>query len=178
MPEKGVELFGMKFGIVSLVAIVRAIDHSSTKITYTLEDQTGRIDAHLWLEEGDSMMSPSLLLNTYARVFGSIRTQGGGKTIMIFKIEPLESLNGLTTHLLEVLNTRFKAEDIANNGVRVSTVKADNGNGVQQQQAVDNGLQGKEKLIFDAVKGYTGEHGISVQELQGKFSNIAASELM
>lgn len=180
MPDKGAILFGQQFGIVSLVAIVRNIEHSSTKITYTVEDSTGRIDAHLWLEEGDTMNSPTVLLNTYARVFGSVRTQGGGKTIMIFKIEPLESLNGLTTHLLEVLNTRYGVEDIANNGVRLNNTKVNNGNGgqqQQQQQAVDNGLQGKEKLIYEAVKAYKGDQGMSVQDLQAKFSHISASDL-
>lgn len=71
----------------------------------------GQIDAHLWLEEGETLNMPLVMLNSYARVVGSIRNQGGTKTIMIFKIDPIRSINEVTTHLLEVLDARFKAEE-------------------------------------------------------------------
>lgn len=57
------------------------------------------------------MNSPLIVVGCYARLFGSVRNQGGNKTIMIFKIETLPSINDLTTHLLEVLNARYTAED-------------------------------------------------------------------
>lgn len=180
MPDSGIVLYGMTFGMVTIVGLVRAIEHSSTKVTYTLEDHTGRIEAHLWLEEGDTLNAPNIILNTYARVFGSLRVQGGGKTIMLFKINPIESANELTNHLLEVLMTRYKAEDFSNNGVRpVSDAgKANaNTNGGHGNDAPSNGLQGKEKLIFDAVKAYRGDSGISVDELHAKFSTMQASEI-
>lgn len=183
--EKGMVLFGMNFNIVTIVAIVRNIDHSSTKISYTLEDHTGQIDAHLWLEEGDSMKSPNVLLNTYARVFGSIRSQGGGKSIMIFKIEALDSINELTTHLLEVLMTRYKAEDISENGGRVisggsgaamdiaNNTGHSNGNNGDPQA----GLNQKDRMVFNAVKECNDEQGISLQALQRKFSHLPAEEI-
>lgn len=172
----------MSFGMITIVAIVRNIDHSSTKITYTLEDHTGSIDAHLWLEEGDSISSPNVLLNTYARVHGSVRAQGDTKTIMIFKIEPLESLNELTTHLLEVLMTRYKAEDFANNGAgqSIGIGGGNNANGIgggNHSEPVQSGLQGKQLMIYQAVKDCKEDAGISIQELQKKFSHISQSEL-
>lgn len=41
-PEEGPQLFGMNFGIVTLVGLVRNVEHSSTKITYLLEDHSGK----------------------------------------------------------------------------------------------------------------------------------------
>ncbi|XP_055325468.1 replication protein A 32 kDa subunit [Sitodiplosis mosellana] len=183
------QLFGMAFGMVSIVGIVRNVEHSSTKITVTVEDHSGQIDAHLWLEDGDGSNMPALLLNTYVRVFGSIRNQGGTKALMIFKIDPLSSINELTTHLLEVLNARFLAEDFANNagggggGSNTNTYQStstfnsntgftggsDNGNSL--------GLTGKQLLIYKAVKENKDDQGISKQELHKKFSHIPLPEL-
>lgn len=179
--------------MIAIVGIVRKIDHSSTKITFTLEDYSGQIDAHLWLEEGDIANMPALLLNTYARVFGSIRNQGGTKTIMIFKIEAISSINVLTTHLLEVINARYSAEELSKEGdgendTKMAAVTNQNGNaafmgsgsGMGGNGTVDgsnSGLKGKELLIFDAVKNYRGDLGISIQELQKKFPHIPAPEL-
>lgn len=186
MADTTTQLFGMTFGMVTIVGIVRAIEHSSTKVTYTLEDHTGRIDAHLWLEEGDSMTAPMIVLNTYARVFGSLRAQGGSQTIMLFKIVPIESANEVTTHNLECLFTRYKAEDLANNGVRpaTTTTTTNNNNGSQANGDQNNenpggyGLQGNEEKIFRAVKDYkAGDQGISIKELQQQFPTISSNEI-
>lgn len=185
------QLFGMAFGMVSIVGIVRNIEHSSTKITVTIEDHTGQVDAHLWLEDGDVGNMPTLLLNTYARVFGSIRNQGGVKALMIFKIESLSSINELTTHLLEVLNARYMAEDFAKNagaggssiyGMSNQNNQTSNGNsgfggGGGNDDASHLGLTGKQLMIYKAVKENKDEQGISKQELHKKFAHVAMPEL-
>lgn len=182
------QMFGMTFGMVSIVGIVRNIEHSSTKITVTIEDHSGQIDAHLWLEDGDVGNMPSLLLNTYARVFGSIRNQGGTKTLMIFKIEPLASIKELTTHLLEVLNSRYMAEDFAKSagggGMQSTNNYQTTSNNFNTNSAFGGsndggqlGLTGKMLMICKAVKEHKSEQGISKQELSKKFNHIPMSEL-
>lgn len=181
------QLFGMSFGMVSIVGIVRNMEHSSTKITITLEDHTGQIDAHLWLEDGDEANIPTLLINTYARVFGSIRNQGGTKALMIFNIEPVSSINALTTHMLEVLNARYMAEDFAksagsgtsaNHGSSTSSsnfLNADFGSSANDGSHL--GLTGKQLMIYKAVKENKEEQGISKQTLHAKFAHIPIGEL-
>lgn len=186
-PDSGLSFYGMTFGMASIVGIVRAMEHSSTKITFTLEDYTGQIDAHLWLEEGDMANTPSILLNTYARVHGAVRNQGGTKTLMIFKIEPLATINELTTHLLEVLNARYMADDFAKgngstggtNAMPSYTAPSNdyNSNNTGTDAGTDNGLNPKQRLIFDAVRNHKSEQGISLQELQKKFNNISSVEV-
>lgn len=185
------QLFGMAFGMVSIVGIVRNIEHSSTKITVTIEDHSGQIDAHLWLEDGDVGNMPTLLLNTYARVFGSIRNQGGLKALMIFKIEALSSIKELTTHLLEVLNARYMAEDFAKNAgaggssiygmTNQTTSNGNTGFGVSGGGGNDDGshlgLTGKQLMIYKAVKENKNEQGISKQDLHKKFAHVAMAEL-
>lgn len=182
------QLFGMAFGMVSIVGIIRNIEHSSTKITVTVEDHSGQVDAHLWLEDGDVGNMPALLLNTYARVFGSIRNQGGLKALMIYKIEPVSSINELTTHLLEVLNARYMAEDFSKNagaggsnmfGVSNQTSNGNSmgGGGGGNDDGSHLGLTGKQLMIYKAVKENKNEQGISKQELHKKFSHVQMVEL-
>ncbi|XP_031619861.1 replication protein A 32 kDa subunit [Contarinia nasturtii] len=185
------QMYGMSFGMVTIVGIVRNIEHSSTKITYTIEDHTGQIDAHYWLDgdsEADSK-APSILLNTYVRIFGSVRNQGGAKVLMVFNIDALSSINELTTHLLEVLNARYMAEDFAkmagvggsgggyNAGYQPQTNSFNNNFG---GGASDNslGLTGKQLMLYKAVKEYKDDlTGISKQELHKKFNHIPMNEL-
>lgn len=182
-------LFGMPFAMVSTVAIVRSIDHSSTKITYVLEDHTGQIEAHYWLEtDGETTNTPALLLNTYAKAYGSIRSSGDTRAIMIFRIDST-NINELTTHLLEVLNARYMAEEYSKNGYKPGetsnnnlTRAVPNFNAPSDSNGNDNasaaaGLKGKHLLIFEAVKTFKSDAGISLAELQNKFSHIPATEM-
>lgn len=103
-------MWGMTFGMISTVAIVRNIESASTRLTYLLEDFSGQITAHLWVDEDDTSKSPDIMVNSYARVYGTLRKFDGKKTIMIFKMFQVGSINEVTTHFLEVLNARYKAE--------------------------------------------------------------------
>lgn len=185
--DEGLSLFDLNMGIVTFVAIVRNVDHSSTKITYRLEDHTGQIDAHHWLEEGDSLNSPQVAINAYARVFGSVRNQGSGKTIMIFRLEPMPTINELTNHMLEVLNAYYRAEEISK-GVGSSSSGADKhlgfgstfgGGSTFGAGGSDNGLglDSKHQLVYDAIKKFGTEDGISIQELRRKFSHMRPIEI-
>lgn len=179
-PDSGLRLYDMVFGTVQLVAIVRNIDYTTTKITYLLEDHTGQIEAHTWLEEGDASKSAQIVVNTYATVFGSVRNQGGTKTLIIFKIEPVKSPNVITTHLLDVLNVRFSAEQYATKkttevDAQFQMDTAPPANTVEGQHPL--GLTGKPLVIYQAVQKNTSESGISFEELERKFSHIPTKEL-
>lgn len=184
--DEGLSLFDLNMGIVTFVAIVRNVDHSSTKITYRLEDHTGQIDAHHWLEEGDSLNSPQVAINAYARVFGSVRNQGGGKTIMIFRLEPMQTINELTNHMLEVLNAYYRAEEVSKGVGRSAGLEKNTGFGSTfgggstfGAGGGDNGLglDAKHQLIYDAIKKFGTEDGISIQELRRKFSHMRPNEI-
>ncbi|KAJ6637446.1 Replication protein A 32 kDa subunit [Pseudolycoriella hygida] len=179
-PESGLRLYDMVFGTVQLVALVRNIEYTSTKITYVLEDHTGKIEAHIWLEEGDVSKAPQIVVNTYASVYGSVRNQGGTKTLIVFKIEAIKSPNELTTHLLEVLNARFSAEHYATkkNTDVVGHFQMDTtAPKVNQEAQHPLGLTGKELAIYQAIQGNKSESGISFSELERRFSHIPTQEL-
>ncbi|XP_016963196.1 replication protein A 32 kDa subunit [Drosophila biarmipes] len=180
-PEGNIELFGMQYAMVCVVGIVRNVETSSTKITYTVEDHSGRIDAHYWLEEGDALKAPEVMVNNYVKVYGTTRSQGGQKTLMVFKLLPVLDPNEVCTHLLEVLNARYRAEDYKNKGG--SGAVASSGSGsiadftTSQSSAIVSGLDPKQQAVFQAIKSNVSEEGISRKELKAKFSHISDSEL-
>lgn len=185
--EDTFQMWGNSAGIVTLVGIVRNIDHSSTKITYRLEDHTGQIDAHQWLEEGDKVNSMQVAVNSYARIYGSFRNQGGKKSLMIFRLEPLANVNEWTNHLLEVLNARYKAEaaskksssDFGGGAGAMSTFGlgdgGDGGGGAPSSNPM--GLNAMQMAVFEAIRSNKTDSGISFKELKSKFAHISQTEL-
>uniref|UniRef100_A0A336M0F2 CSON006869 protein n=1 Tax=Culicoides sonorensis TaxID=179676 RepID=A0A336M0F2_CULSO len=185
-----VKMFDLSYSMVNLVAIVRKIDYTSTKITYTLEDHTGRIEAYYWLEDENSQQ-PKVTTNAYARVIGSLRNNAENKTIIIYHAEEVEKINDRTTHLLEVLFCRFKAEQFAKGGVlprNGQSMTAALGGGSSSAGApmettddiAPNGLSGKNLLILQVVKNYDGpdqDNGISRQEVYEKVPKIPKTEV-
>jgi replication factor A2 len=177
--EEGLKLFEQNYSMLVFCAIVRNIDHSSTKITYLLEDNSGQIEGHYWLDnDGDNNQTPQVMLNSYAKIVGSARNAGGNKTLMIYKMIPIKQANRVTTHLLEVLNARYKAE--------AHSKKMETGDNesvsmtASQAGAPTNsyGLKGKHHSIFTAIQQHIGgESGISRQELERKLSHIQPSEM-
>lgn len=182
-------MWGFEYKMITAVALVRNIDHSSTKITYTLEDVTGRINAHLWVEEGDTPQTSGIMINTYARVIGAVRQQNDTKSILIYKIQPVKGINEVNTHYLEVVNARYQAEEYyrggtggaANGVVKMETDNGGFGDSLAQGTSTQDGpAKGKDTAIFNAIQRSGETHpetGISKQELLKKFPHISEGEM-
>jgi replication factor A2 len=176
-----VEMWGFNYKMLKLVTIVRNIEHSSTKISYTLEDITGKITGHLWIEEGEAPSSAGIMLGTYARVVGSVRQTGDNKSLMIYNIQPVKGLNEVNSHYLEVIHCRYKTEDIYRggsgnlNGFGMSSVKMETNSIADSQQP-----KGKQLAVFHAIQAASKtspEIGVSRGDLSKNFSHISAQEL-
>lgn len=179
----GVKIFNFNYGIVKVVAILRHIEVTSTRIIYKLEDHTGCIDAHLWLEDGNAEPQDlRIKVNKYISVFGSVRNQGGTKAIMAFKITPVMSANVVNTHLLEVLNTRYFAEEFSRKSNGLDGGVAGNGFGESAMSggaSSDNcGLTGKALQVYKLIKEHKSAEGISLTELQKKLPKFSNQEIM
>jgi len=179
-----VKMWGFEYKMITLVAVVRNIDHSSTKITYALEDFSGRINAHLWVEEGDAPTSSGIMLNTYARVIGAVRQQSDVKSIMIFKIQPAKGINEVSTHYLEVINARYQAEEYFRGGTGSGEAgfKMDVDHHGDKKFSADAQSEptGKDLVVFNVIKASAltkPDSGISRQELCRKFPHISDAEM-
>lgn len=189
--ENGLALCGQAVASVRLVALVRNTEHSSTKITYLLEDHTGQINAHYWLEEGDAINAPQIPTNSYAKVCGSVRsTDGGRKTLMIYRIEPLPNANEWSNHLLETLLARFKAEETqrGGGGGKLKSAAAagggafGNGNFGGGSGGSDPGagsLTEKQQAVYNAIKAGANQtpEGVNIRVLKQKFGHFGSGEI-
>ncbi|XP_055715246.1 replication protein A 32 kDa subunit [Phlebotomus papatasi] len=178
--DDGIKIFGFSYGVISLVAIVRSVEHTSTRIMYKLEDHTGSIDALLWLEDGKTETKEPIEMNTYVQVYGMARSHNGSKVIMLFKIMPIKNANAITTHLLEVMHARFQAEQflrMIQNGADTTSSTKDFMDVDTSSSNLANGLKGKQLLVYQAIKNHGTDEGISLQQIHQKFKHIPLPEI-
>lgn len=142
------------------------------------------MDAHLWLEEDSSdTTDPKIKVNRYVTIFGSIRNHNGTKAIMIFKIAPVLTPNEVNTHLLEVLNTRYSAEEFSRKSNGLDGME---GNGFEMGQTSSSkndkggycGLTGKQLEVYNIVKAGIDAEGTSLQEIQKKLKKYSNQEIV
>lgn len=190
LAEDKVTMFGTQYAMVNTVAIVRDINYTSTKITYRLEDHTGQIDAHFWLESDDTSKVPKITKNAYARVIGGYRNTGDQKAIIVYSASEVTHINEITTHLLEVLHVRYKAEKLKHGGNVSASQRlpetsgfnfASNATAMETDAAASDpyGLSGKNLLVYQAIKASAKdfEQGIDRSTIDSKFPKIPRAEM-
>ncbi|XP_026467508.1 replication protein A 32 kDa subunit [Ctenocephalides felis] len=178
------KVWGMNVNIVKLVGVVKNIENSSTKITYTIEDHTGTIDCYYWLEENNTKSLSNIMMNTYVEVFGNARKNQGSSLIMLFNINPLTSFNQVTTHLLEVLHARYQAEQWHKNGEGGN--ESMNKGGPFNNSTLESSISGmragslnqQQQNLYEAIRSFPYPEGISTKQLLEKFPSISQGELV
>lgn len=174
--DDGVKIWGTEIQIVSIVARVRNIRMQSTKITYTIQDITGRMRAVLWLDQeaadDDDKATPKVQVNDYIQVYGSVKTNKGKKVIMTFKIMPITDVNAITFHYLHCIQNRLKMEADSkkekkdnNNSAFTSGLPANSMVGVTENAGPVNGLNPRQMMVFNLIRASTMEQGISKEDM-------------
>ncbi|XP_063229736.1 replication protein A 32 kDa subunit [Bacillus rossius redtenbacheri] len=152
--------------MVTLVGVVRSVSSDSMKVTYMLDDDTGTISVHNWIDTdgGTQDSSPRVEENCYYRVFGTLRTQSGQRHVTLFKILPITDLNELTTHLLEVINCSLQAEQMERNAPAMEVDSAEGdvhmANSLMHSNMGDDmatggsidGLTSKQRAVYSVIK--------------------------
>ncbi|XP_018300370.1 replication protein A 32 kDa subunit isoform X2 [Mycetomoellerius zeteki] len=105
------QIAGRTVNVLSIVGIIRHIEQDTTKISYTIQDDTGVLTAIMWLEadKNPDESNTCTQINTYVRIHGLIRTQNNQRHVLILRMYPLEDLNDLTCHFMEVMYFMLKA---------------------------------------------------------------------
>ncbi|CAF4917887.1 unnamed protein product [Pieris macdunnoughi] len=171
--DEGVKIWGTEVQIVSIVARVRNIRIQSTKITYTIQDITGRMKAVLWLDQEamdeDDKSAPKVQVNDYVQIFGNVKTNKGKKVLMAFKIMPVEDVNLITFHYLQCIHNKLKMEADSKKekpvetSTFVSNVPANSLMGMDNGSV--NGLNPRQMMVYNLIRASTLEQGISKQDI-------------
>uniref|UniRef100_A0A4W3K7Q9 Replication protein A2 n=1 Tax=Callorhinchus milii TaxID=7868 RepID=A0A4W3K7Q9_CALMI len=94
---------------VTVVGVIRDAEKAPTNILYKLDDMTAApMDVRQWVDT-DEVGSENIVVppGTYVKVAGHLRSFQNKKSLVAFKIMPLEDMNEFTSHMLEVVQAHL-----------------------------------------------------------------------
>uniref|UniRef100_UPI00358F0707 replication protein A 32 kDa subunit isoform X2 n=1 Tax=Myxine glutinosa TaxID=7769 RepID=UPI00358F0707 len=164
---------------VTLVGIVRQSEKSPTNILYKVDDMTARpLDVRQWVDVDDmgnegTVIPPS----TYVMVVGHLRSFQNKKSLVAFKIRPLENINEITTHILEVVQNHMaiskpagQANTTANTNL---TLQSNTGPAVGSMMGDScNGLQPQQSQVLSVIRTAKGQSGMSLADVKSRLGGM------
>uniref|UniRef100_A0A671WSJ4 Replication protein A2 n=1 Tax=Sparus aurata TaxID=8175 RepID=A0A671WSJ4_SPAAU len=94
---------------VTIVGVIRSTDKSMTNIQYKVDDMTGApMDVKQWVDTEDPGVDSTVLPpGTYVKVSGNLRSFQNHRSVVAFGVRPLEDMNEITSHMLEVVQAHM-----------------------------------------------------------------------
>ncbi|OAQ34883.1 replication protein A, subunit RPA32 [Linnemannia elongata AG-77] len=162
---------GQDIGQVTLIAAVRNINQASTQNIYMIEDGTGVIDAKKYPSDHDDPEEVnSILLNTYARIVGTVKMFNQKQYIQVHSIRPVTNMNEVTYHNLEVLTVHVSATRSKVGGHGASSSSSAYGqhhNSMHGVTSTDTHMRGGNDDVANSISDFIDNH-------PGKASGLGA----
>ncbi|XP_038613987.1 replication protein A 32 kDa subunit [Tachyglossus aculeatus] len=166
---------------VTIVGVIRHAEKAPTNIVYKVDDMTAApMDVRQWVDT-DEISSENIVIppETYVKVAGHLRSFQNRKSLVAFKIIPLEDMNELTTHILETVNAHLTLNKssgplITGNSVGASGM-GDVGSLGGSASGPTNGLTLHQSQVLNLIKAYPKPEGLSFQELRSQLPSLNAS---
>ncbi|KAL3317438.1 DNA-directed RNA polymerase I subunit rpa2 [Cichlidogyrus casuarinus] len=99
-----------------LVGYISSVNIVNTRIDYEINDYTGRSCTVQKFFDDDNPPE-TIPENTYVRVVGQVRTFNESKSVVAFSITPIEDMNMLTAHMMEIIYSHMLLRSNAAGGV-------------------------------------------------------------
>ncbi|XP_008275611.1 replication protein A 32 kDa subunit [Stegastes partitus] len=175
---------------VTIVGIIRSTDKSMTNIQYKVDDMTGApMDVKQWVDTEDPGVDSSVLPpGTYVKVSGNLRSFQNHRSVVAFSVRPLEDMNEITSHMLEVVQAHMvlgKPQTMpgAGGGMSSSIVPmsrpAMGGQGgmgggyAGGNDMANNGLNPNQNQVLRLIRGCPDAQGISIQDIKQRLNGIS-----
>ncbi|NXU97853.1 RFA2 protein, partial [Cettia cetti] len=169
---------------VTVVGIVRHAEKAPTNILYKVDDMTAApMDVRQWVDTdeagGENVVVPP---GTYVKVAGHLRSFQNKKSLVAFKIMPLENMNEFTTHILEIVNAHMMLRKNLMSASRVpqsfsSTGISDMGGYRGGGSLPVNGLTAYQSQVLNLIKSCRVPEGMSLQELKQQLHSMSMSTI-
>ncbi|XP_043269910.1 replication protein A 32 kDa subunit-A [Venturia canescens] len=167
----GVPLWGKQISMLQFIAYVQNVERATTKISYDLVDETGKITAYQFLETSntDNKGIMEVKVGSYARVIGCPREQNKTGHIFIMKIMPVFSMTEILAHLMEVTYMCLKSKEVFS---RSSSSKSTIGRSSMMDDDTSlHGMNADQAHVFKIIKAENhSETGAVKQDLIKKLS--------
>lgn len=181
---------------VNNVTIVGTVSNKAVKmtdVTFTVDDGTGRIECHRWMNEAiDAREMEQIEDGIYVRVHGHLKGFQGKKQLVVFSVRPVTNFNEIAFHFIEcvyvhVYNTKLQkaqgggqtqnnmtSSAMGTNGSVGHPVVATNQSSVQIQSDGSNDF---DKKVIQLLNHTTTDVGMSVDELARRL-NVPKATIM
>ncbi|XP_062395281.1 replication protein A 32 kDa subunit [Sardina pilchardus] len=185
---------------VTIVGVIRSMDKSMTNIQYIVDDMTAApMDVKQWVDTEDPSVDSTVIPpGTYVKVSGNLRSFQNNRSLVAFRVRPLEDMNEITSHMLEVVYAHMqlsKPQATMDGGgggsVGMSSVPMSNmgsGNmssmgggggggypGAMANSMASNGLSPNQNQVLCLIKSCPEPQGISIQELKQRLSGMSVT---
>lgn len=173
---------------VTIVGVIRSTDKSMTNIQYKVDDMTGApMDVKQWVDTEDPGVDSTVLPpGTYVKVSGNMRSFQNHRSVVAFSVRPLEDMNEITSHMLEVVQAHMmlsKPQSMSGGGGGMSSHvtpmsrpgmdSTGGGYAGANDLANVNGLSGNQNQVLSLIRGCPDPQGISIQDLKQRLSGIS-----
>ncbi|XP_042492626.1 replication protein A 32 kDa subunit A-like isoform X2 [Macadamia integrifolia] len=113
--KSNIVIDGVDVNNVTMIGMVLNKAERVTDIAFTLDDGTGRIECHRWVNEAvDSKEMEGIQDGMYVQIHGHLKSFQGKRKLNAFSVRPVTDFNEITCHFLECIyvhlyNTKVKA---------------------------------------------------------------------
>ncbi|GMH03164.1 hypothetical protein Nepgr_005003 [Nepenthes gracilis] len=177
--------------VVNNVTVVGMVFNKVERITdvgFVLDDGTGRIDVHRWVNEAfDTKEMESIMDGMYVRVFGHLKGFQGKRQLTSFAVRPITDFNEVTYHFIECVYVH----DYNHRSRRVGSLPIDgqvavNGTPFKGYQSMPQnrygveGLKDIDQMVIDYLQqpsSLAREKGVHRDELARRL-NISVEKIM
>ncbi|XP_060077440.1 replication protein A 32 kDa subunit-like [Ylistrum balloti] len=156
---------------VTIVGIVRSVKEAPTRIDYEIDDMTGPpFEVKQFVDNDDSTPDServsAMQENTYVRVNGHVRSFGGKRSVVAFRMMPLTDMNELTCHMLEVIHSHAalsqqSSNHMKSNGLNNNTM----GSGDVSGFGAVNGLTATQNQVHVIIRNNMTDQGANVEQV-------------
>ncbi|XP_048206589.1 replication protein A 32 kDa subunit [Perognathus longimembris pacificus] len=164
---------------VTIVGIIRHAEKAPTNIVYKVDDMTASpMDVRQWVDTDDaSSENPVVPPETYVKVAGHLRSFQNKKSLVAFKIMPLEDMNEFTTHILEVVNahmmlSKSSSQPSAGRPSLGNLGMSDAGNFSGNSFTPSNGLTAVQNQVLNLIKACPRPEGLNFQDLRNQLQHM------
>ncbi|KAM9532367.1 replication protein A 32 kDa subunit [Guaruba guarouba] len=168
---------------VTIVGIIRHAEKAPTNILYKVDDMTAApMDVRQWVDT-DEAGSENVVVppGTYVKVAGHLRSFQNKRSLVAFKIMPLENMNEFTTHMVEIVNAhmilRRNLMSASKAPQSFSTGMGDVGGYGGGGSLPVNGLTVHQTQVLNLIKNCPVPEGMSLQELKVQLHNMSMSTI-
>lgn len=173
---------------VTIVGIIRSTDKSMTNIQYKVDDMSSApMDVKQWVDTEDPGVDSTVLPpGTYVKVSGNLRSFQNHRSVVAFSVRPLEDMNEITSHMLEVVHahmalckpqTMTSAGGMNSSMAPMSRTNVGNmgnmGGGYSGANMVNNGLNPSQNQVLSLIRSCPDQQGISIQDIKQRLSGMS-----